>query len=289
MRGSSAHESILFQSYRECLHTPLQPSVAGDAFNSSIVGSAPWARSVLPVWLRPDTRHQCALPRHPSARQLGAAWRRCAGVQRPRRKSRMGQRGTRAARMAISRRGRRGDGRRRGGGRSLRPPHHGRSGRRRGDAATHQPASARAIARRRTVVALARRRNGCRRPRPLPLHEQRGRRAGRRRGGRGLRRHRRERRRSHLAGGAAVAPAGLGSRAASAGRCSTAWMYQRRPSVSRDELRAGFQRSSSATLRLALGLPSKVAPSGAAVDDARGDDSRTSSLTRSTATATARS
>ena len=31
-----------------------------------------------------------------------------------------------------------------------------------------------------------------------------------------------------------------------------------------DELRAGFQRSSSATLRLALGLPSKVAPSGAA-------------------------
>ena len=42
-------------------------------------------------------------------------------------------------------------------------------------------------------------------------------------------------------------------------------------SVSRDELRAGFQRSSSATLRLALGLPSKVAPSGGAVDDARGD------------------
>ena len=42
-------------------------------------------------------------------------------------------------------------------------------------------------------------------------------------------------------------------------------------SVSRDELRAGFQRSSSATLRLALGLPSKVAPSGAAADDARGD------------------
>ena len=38
-------------------------------------------------------------------------------------------------------------------------------------------------------------------------------------------------------------------------------------SVSRDELRAGFQRSSSATLRLALGLPSEVAPSGAAGDD----------------------
>merc|ERR1719409_848363 len=38
-------------------------------------------------------------------------------------------------------------------------------------------------------------------------------------------------------------------------------------SVSRDELRAGFQRSSSAALR----LPSKVAPSGGAVDDARGD------------------